>query len=148
MLHLDGRSVYVLVYFDDLLLAEKLLSDVQNAEGLRMSAFDARDQGEAKHVVGMNYIWERGAKSLRLVQKQYAAVVFARFGMSDAKPVAVTTSVSVKLYRDGDEPLEVSVFSYRDLVGSWMYYAVCTRPEHTHWLCCTVHGAAVSWSSR
>jgi Reverse transcriptase (RNA-dependent DNA polymerase) len=53
VLHLDGRSVYVLVYVDDLLLAGKLLSDLQNVKGLLMSAFHARDLGEARHFIGM-----------------------------------------------------------------------------------------------
>jgi hypothetical protein len=132
VLHLDGRSVYVLVYVDDLLLAGKLLSDIQNVKGLLMSAFDARDLGEARHFIGMEIIRERGAKSLHLVQKQYAAEVVARFGMSDAKPAAVPLSASVKLSRDGDEPLDVSVFPYRELVGSLMYLAVCTRPDISH----------------
>jgi hypothetical protein len=49
VLHVDGRSVYVLVYVDDPLVASKLLSDVQNVKGMLMSAFDARDLGEARH---------------------------------------------------------------------------------------------------
>jgi hypothetical protein len=55
--------------------------------------------------------------------------VVARFDMSDAKPAAVPLSASVKLSRDGDEPLDVSVFPYRELVGSLMYLAVCTRRD-------------------
>jgi hypothetical protein len=43
------------------------------------------------------------------VQNQYAAEVGARFGMSDAKPAGVPMSASVKLSRDCDEPLHVSV---------------------------------------
>jgi hypothetical protein len=61
-----------------------------------------------------------------------AGVIVARFGMSDAKPAAVPLSASVKLSRDGDEPLDVSLFPYRELVGSLMYLAVCTRPDISH----------------
>jgi hypothetical protein len=48
VLHYKDRSVYVLVYVDDLLIAGKLLSDVEQVKQLLMSAFDARDLGEAK----------------------------------------------------------------------------------------------------
>jgi hypothetical protein len=129
VLHLNGRSVYVLAYVDDLLLAGKLLSDIQDVKGLLMSAFDARDLGEARHFIGMEILRDRSAKSLKLVQRQYAAEVVARFGLSDAKPAVVPLSAAVKLSRDGDEPLDVSVFPYRELVGSLMYLAVCTRPD-------------------
>ena len=129
VLHLNGRSVYVLAYVDDLLVAGKLLGDIQKVKALLMSAFDARDLGEARHFIGMEIFRDRAAKSLKLGQKLYAAEVVARFGLSDAKSAAVPMSASIKLSRDSDEPLDVSVFPYRELIGSLMYLAVCTRPD-------------------
>jgi Reverse transcriptase (RNA-dependent DNA polymerase) len=118
------------VYVDDLLMASKLLSDVQHVKQLLMSVFDARDLGEAKYFIGMEIVRDRPSKSLKVMQKKYAEEVVARFGMADAKPAAVPLSASVKLSRAVDAaPLDAIVYPYRELVGSLMYLSVCTRPD-------------------
>jgi Reverse transcriptase (RNA-dependent DNA polymerase)/gag-polypeptide of LTR copia-type/Integrase core domain/GAG-pre-integrase domain len=131
VLHYKDRSVYVLVYVDDLLIAGKLISDVQHVKDMLMSAFDARDLGEAKYFIGMEIVRDRSAKYLKLVQKKYAEEVVARFGLSDANPTVVPLNPSVKLSRgsDSDVLLDQSVYPYREVVGSLMYLAVCTRPD-------------------
>jgi hypothetical protein len=125
---LDG-PVYVLVYVDDLLVAGKLLGAVEAVKASLMSAFDARDLGDAAYFIGMEIVRDRAASSLKLVQRKYAAEVVSRFGLSDAKVAGVPLSTSVKLSREGDQPLDLNVFPYRELVGSLMYLAVCTRPD-------------------
>jgi hypothetical protein len=129
VLHLEDGPVYVLVYVDDMLIAGKPLSAVQGVKESLMSAFDARDLGDAGYFIGMEIHRDRAANSLKLVQQKYAAEVVARFGLSDARPAAVPLNASVKLSREGDQPLDVSVYPYRELVGSLMYLAVCTRPD-------------------
>jgi hypothetical protein len=49
--------------------------------------------------------------------------------MSDANTAAVPTSAYVKMSRYGDGPLDVRVFPSRELVGSLMYLAVCSRRD-------------------
>jgi hypothetical protein len=49
--------------------------------------------------------------------------------MADAKPASVPLSAAVKLSRGGDQPLDMSEYPYRELVGSLMYLSVCTRPD-------------------
>jgi hypothetical protein len=129
VLHRGGRPVYVLVYVDDLLLAGKLLSDVSHVKQLLMSAFDARDLGEASLFIGMQIERDRSAKLLKLGQKKYADAVVARFGLSDAKPASVPMSASVKLVKEGSTSLADGGYPYRELVGSLLYLSVCTRPD-------------------
>jgi hypothetical protein len=45
VLHYKDRSVYVLVYVDDLLIAGEQLSDVEQVKKMVMSAFDASGSG-------------------------------------------------------------------------------------------------------
>jgi ribonuclease HI len=131
VLNYKGRSIYVLVYVDDLLIAGKLASDVKHVKDMLMSVFDARDLGDAKFFIGMEIVSDRNVKSLKLVQKKYADDVVARFGLSDANSNVVPIHTSVKLTRgdDSDLPLDQSVYPYREVVGSLMYLAVCTRPD-------------------
>jgi hypothetical protein len=128
ILHYKDRSVYVLVYVDDLLVAGKNLSDVNRVKQMLMETFDARDLGDAKYFLGMEIERDRSAGTLKLSQKKYAEEVVARFGMTDAKPASVPLSPAVKLTRDG-ESLDLSVYPFREVIGSLMYLSVCTRPD-------------------
>jgi hypothetical protein len=70
----------------------------------------------------MPIVQDRAAKSVKLVQQQYAAAVVHgfgfRFGLSDSKPAAVPSKASVNLARCGDKPLDLRVHPYRELFGS------------------------------
>jgi hypothetical protein len=119
----------VLVYVDDQLIAGKQLSDVEQVKQLLMSAFDARDLGEAKYFIGMEILRDRAELTLKLVQQKYAEDVVARFGMADSKPNVVPLNPSVKLSREVDPEQDTSTYPYREVVGSLMYLSVCTRPD-------------------
>jgi Reverse transcriptase (RNA-dependent DNA polymerase)/Integrase core domain/GAG-pre-integrase domain len=129
ILQYKDRSVYVLVYVDDMLIAAKDTADVSSVKEMLMSIFEARDLGDAKLFLGMEIERDRGAGTLKLSQKKYAHDVIARFGMADAKPASLPLSPGVKLSRDTGSPLDVLAFPYREVVGSLMYLSVCTRPD-------------------
>ena len=69
-----------------------------------------------------------------MVQEKYAPEVVSRYGMGDAKIVSTpfepgSTFGSVdELDQERVDPGMVDV-PYRNLVGSLMYLAVCTRPD-------------------
>ena len=136
VLHLEDRSIYVLAYVDDLLVAANALSDVQRVKQLLMSAFDARDLGEAKLFIGMEIVRDRHAKELKLVQQKYAEQVVTRFGLAETRRRAALqvplTVVGAKLAREGSEPLDTSVYPFSEVVGALMYLSVCTRPDISH----------------
>jgi Reverse transcriptase (RNA-dependent DNA polymerase) len=129
VLHFKDRSVYALVYVDDLVIVGKLLSDVEQVKRMLLGNFDARDLGEAKFFLGMEIARGRSAGSLILSQKKYAAEVVSRFGMSDARPVSAPLSHACKLNKGKDSPLDLAECPYREVIGSLMYLSVCTRPN-------------------
>jgi hypothetical protein len=49
--------------------------------------------------------------------------------MAETKPATVPMSTGFKLTREGDEPLDTTVYRYSELVGGLMYLATCTRPD-------------------
>jgi hypothetical protein len=63
--------VYVLVYVDDLLFASKHLSDVDHVKQCIMSAFQARDLGNASYFLGMDIVCDRTNGTLVLGQRKY-----------------------------------------------------------------------------
>jgi Reverse transcriptase (RNA-dependent DNA polymerase) len=125
----DGTAVYILVYVDDMLIAAKDMEDVEHTKKLLCDAFDARDLGEAKLFLGMEIIRNREEKTIKLVQQKTAEDLVSKFGLADAKPTAVPMSTATKLSREGDEPLDTSVYPYSELVGALLYLATCTRPD-------------------
>jgi Reverse transcriptase (RNA-dependent DNA polymerase) len=113
ILHYKDRSVYVLVYVDDLLVAGKNFSDVNNVKQMLMSVFDARDLGNAQYFLGMEIERDRMAGTLKLSQKKYAEDVVSKFGMAGAKPASIPLSPSVKLVKDGGDPLDLTLYPFR-----------------------------------
>jgi hypothetical protein len=129
VLHYKDRSVYVLVYVDDLLVAAKNLSDVEHVKQMLFGSFDSRDLGEAKYFLGMEIERDREAGSLKLSQKKYTQDVLLRFGVENARPASVPLTPGVKLSKAGECAVDLSVFPFREVIGSLMYLSVCTRPD-------------------
>jgi hypothetical protein len=61
-----GRSVYLLVYVDDLLIAAKRREDVATVKARLLDAFDARDPGPAEFFLGLLIKRDRERKMLWL----------------------------------------------------------------------------------
>jgi hypothetical protein len=107
--------VYVLVHVDDLQIASKHLSDVDHVKQCIMSAFQARDLGNASYFLGMDIVRYRTNGTLVLGQRKFAYVfkymsdVLSRFGMEDANGKSLPACVNTVLKVDG-EPLDVSHF--------------------------------------
>jgi hypothetical protein len=116
--------VYVLVHVDDLQIASKHLSDVDHVRQCIMSAFQARDLGNASYFLGMDIVRDRTNGTLVLGQRKHMSDVLSR--MEDAKslPACVNTVLKVD-----EEPLDVSHFDYPGAVGCFQCLAKCTRPD-------------------
>jgi hypothetical protein len=115
-IHHGKDPVYVLVYVDDLLIASKHLSDVDHVKQCIMSAFQARDLGNASYFLGMGFVRDRTNGTLVLGQRKYMSDVLSRFGMEDANGKSLPACVNTVLKVDG-EPLDVSHFDHAGAVG-------------------------------
>lgn len=62
----DGGLVYLLLYVDDMLLAAKEMSDIKKLKEQLESAFEMKDLGPARKILGMDIFRDRSKGVLRL----------------------------------------------------------------------------------
>nr|KYP38863.1 Retrovirus-related Pol polyprotein from transposon TNT 1-94 [Cajanus cajan] len=130
----DGFMIYLLLYVDDILIAAKNKSEIQNLKALLSGEFDMKNLGAAKKILGMEIYRDRSQKKLFLCQKDYIQKILHRFGMHNAKPLSTPMSVKEKLKNVAQtlsqtEQNNVLQVPYASAVGSLMYTMVCTRPD-------------------
>jgi hypothetical protein len=132
---LDGGDfVYLLLYVDDMLIASSNLKEVRRLKEQLSSAFEMKDLGAAKRILGMEITRDRSKRKLFLSQKSFAEKVLRRFGMEKAKvvstPLAAHFKLSAALSPKSDaEKKYMEKVPYSSAVGSLMYLMVCTRPD-------------------
>jgi hypothetical protein len=126
----DGSRAYILVYVDDLLVAARNLSIVTSIKAQIMSAFAARDLGEAQLFLGLTISRDRSQRTLKLCQQRATEELVSKHELGHAKTKTVPLSTSVTLSRKEGKPLDTTGgYDYRSLVGGLMYLSVCTRPD-------------------
>ncbi|SGY18595.1 BQ5605_C014g07409 [Microbotryum silenes-dioicae] len=103
---------YVALYVDDLLMISPSLPEIERTlQGLEQR-YGVKRLGEAEYVLGIQ-IRRSPDGSISLSQEQYLKDVLARFGMSDAHPVATPMQPDLRL----------------EAIGSLMYASTGTRPD-------------------
>ena len=127
-LFLGPDNVYLLTYVDDILIAAPSLAVVESVKKSVLSAFDARDLGEAKLFLGMSITRDRAARTIKLSQPRMTRELINKYGLADGK-TKPTPLGTLKLSKMTGSPLDVKDYTYSALVGSLNYLAVCTRPD-------------------
>jgi len=83
----DGVRVYVLMYFDDLVLAGVLYKVVYMSRKALMEDFSVREMGEPTYFLGMRMWYNRKDGLLSLAQRQYVTSILEWFGLAESNPV-------------------------------------------------------------
>ncbi|KAL9293532.1 putative RNA-directed DNA polymerase [Arabidopsis thaliana] len=139
----DESYVYLVLYVDDMLIAAKLMCDIQRLKDLLSAEFEIKDLGAAKKILGaakkilgMEILRDRNQNKLFLSQKGYIQKVLNRFGMLSAKPVDTAFAANIHLTvfapQSEEDKEYMSRVPYANVVGSLMYAMVCTRPDLAH----------------
>jgi hypothetical protein len=128
MMEQGGDVVYVLVYVDDMLLASRSVSLIDEVKRGLQGVFDIHDLGEATMFLGMEINRDRCNRELKLSQHRAALNLVSKYGLDDANGRCVPMSVGTLLSSEG-KVLDTSVHGYSELVGSLLYLSVCTRPD-------------------
>jgi hypothetical protein len=121
-------ATYILIWVDDILMAEKRMEEIPAVKRLLGEVFDVRDLGEATYFLKMEVNRDRKIGTLKLTQKKLTGELLQRYGMEGARGRDVPMSLGEKVQRDG-EPLDREKFPYSELVESLLYLSVCTRPD-------------------
>jgi len=131
----DGNLVILILYVDDMLLASRNRHEL--ATTIRMElheAFDMKDLGDARHILGMRITRDRSRGLLWLSQKEYVGRVLEHFNMVGGKTLSTPLPPYVKLSeqdcpKSDDEKAEMAKIPYASAVGSLMYVMIATRPD-------------------
>jgi hypothetical protein len=128
----DGVTVYLLLYVDDILIASQDLKSVEEVKALLASKFAVKDLGEARHFLGMQIEFERESdgtlRSVMLSNEKLVTDILDSFGMTSCKPKATPLDTSWRLQKDDGDPLPKEN-RYRELVGGILYLANTVRPD-------------------
>ena len=125
--HDKHGSVYLLIYVDDILIIADNTTAVQETKKVLLSAFDARDMGEAEFFLGMTIERNRTNRTIKLCQERPVMELLEKYSLTDCKPKS--TPLSGLLTAEDGNPLDTKLFPYSSLVGSLLYLSICTRPD-------------------
>ena len=94
-------------------------------------AFDMKDLGLVRQILGMEITCDRKAKKLWLSQEKYVERILERFNMKHAKPVSTPLDGHFKLSKKScpssmKEKENMASVPYSLAVGSLIYAMVCT----------------------
>ena len=127
--------LYLAVYVDDLLIIGKDTAQVNIVKADLGKEFKMEDRGDVEYILGIQVIRDRTARTLSMVQTQYAKDVVKKFKMEDSKcrllvPIHSNTKFSKEDCPIDPEEIEyMKRVPYRSAIGSLMYLATCTRPD-------------------
>jgi hypothetical protein len=124
----EGNSAFLLTYVDDILIITHGTAAAIPIKERLMTAFDARDLGEATFFLGMSIIRDRENRTVKLAQGRLTADLLSKYDMLEAKALSTPLNPSTKLTKEG-EALDRETYNYSQLIGSLMYLSVCTRPD-------------------
>ncbi len=124
----DGETVWLLVWVDDILVAAQGEERVAKVKTHLTAKFDVWDLGPATYFLGMELSRDREARSLKLTQKKLTGELISQYGLADARVCSVPQAAREKLRKEG-EPLDTVRFPYSECVGSLLYLSVCTCPD-------------------
>lgn len=120
-----GRKFFLAIWIDDGLVAATTDQDISELILFLQREF-AIKVADGSFFVGLQ-INRLSDGSIHLNQSTYAKKVLAKFNMMDAYPVDTPADANTKLLANLDGKL--TVFPYREAVGSLMYLAIATRPD-------------------
>jgi Reverse transcriptase (RNA-dependent DNA polymerase)/Chromo (CHRromatin Organisation MOdifier) domain len=123
----DKLFVILAVYVDDITIAATSDKGLVMTKSIISSAFEIKDEGDAKKVIGFEL--EKVANGYFLHQQTYLKNVLERFQMHGANGVTTPMENGCKLVpKRADEP-EKSSTEYRQEIGALLYAVTCTRPD-------------------
>lgn len=121
-------TAYILVYVDDLALATKGEEAKSKIKTSLLKVFDGRDLGPINSYLGISVQRDRSAKSITISHQRMVNDLVSKYGLEDSNPRRLPLSAS-SLVGISEEPLDLKLFPYRQLVGSLMHLAVTVRPD-------------------
>ena len=131
----NNGPIYLAVYVDDLLIVGKDMNEVNTVKADLGKEFQMDDRGDVEYILGIHVVRDRTARTLRMLQTQYAIDVARKFNMEHSKcrlkvPMHPKTKFTSDDCPTSQEDIDaMKKIPYRSAIGSLMYLATCTRPD-------------------
>jgi reverse transcriptase-like protein len=93
----DGVYLYLLLYVDDMLIASRDKSLINNLKSQLSKEFEMKDLGAARKILGMEIHRDRQAGKFFLSKKRYIEQILDRFSMKDCKSVSTPLAAHFKI---------------------------------------------------
>jgi len=124
------EGILIGVYVDDLLIAARTMQEVQEVKDVLNRAFEMKDLGEARVIIGIRVIRDRLKGTLTLDQTSYVHQVLVEEGMKDCSPsdVPMKPGSYVELAA-AEDTQDANIGSYQRMLGKLNYLACGTRPD-------------------
>jgi transposase InsO family protein len=130
--HTPEFFLAVAVYVDDLLIVANSDAALRTFKSHMTSRFEMKDLGEVRHILGIRVTRDKPSGTLTLDQGTYIESILDRFSMTNCNPAAVPMTPGFKTPKTDaspDETAHMESVPYRQLIGSLLYAATCTRPD-------------------
>ncbi|CAA7028135.1 unnamed protein product [Microthlaspi erraticum] len=125
----QGKDIaYLLLYVDDIALTASNQTLLRSIINSLHSEFEMTDLGKLHYFLGIAI--NRDSHGLHLNQRNYAADILHRAGMSNCNISSTPVDTSSKLSADAGKPVADPTL-YRSLVGA-LQYLTFTRPDITY----------------
>ncbi|KAA3484772.1 Retrovirus-related Pol polyprotein from transposon TNT 1-94 [Gossypium australe] len=125
--------IYLLLYVDDMLIAAKDSSKINQLKIMLNSKFEIKDLTVAKKILGTKISKDRHFERIFFSQKMYIEMILERFEMKISKPISIPfILLASESPQTKNEEKYISLIPYSSAVGSLMYAMVCTRLDISH----------------
>jgi hypothetical protein len=126
--------IAIIAHVDDLTIVTSSVLLMREVKSKFSQEFEITDLGEIHWLLGIEILRDRSTRTISLSQKSYIDSVLKRYGLEDAKPLAIPMDPNTKLSNTQSpvttrEYAEMRDVPYREVVGSLMYAAIGTRPD-------------------
>lgn len=124
-------------HVDDLGLYVSSLNELKRLKDEFGAHVSFKDQGEIRHILGIEVIRDRAAHTISLSHRRYIDSMIKTYGLESANPVTTPEQTGLRLSRrhcptTDEETREMRNVPYQNAVGALNHCAVMTRPDIAH----------------
>jgi hypothetical protein len=124
---MKGKSEYLIIYVDDILIAAETEEAVALIKREIGEHFRAKDLGELSFILGIKVTRNRSAKKIWLSQEAYIDQLVQRFDVKGYAMTPMTSDTNPVRYEGTANSQDIR--RYQEIIGSLLYAARCTRPD-------------------
>jgi hypothetical protein len=123
------RTLIVALYVDDLLLFAQTVKEIQPLKQALSAAFEMKDLGEAKFVLGISITRSRAARTLVIDQEHYIRDMLEEHGLDSGRTIATPADGYANLVtREPGEPA-ADIKDFQKLLGKLNWLVRASRPD-------------------